>query len=193
MMTSVLQEVEGLTKKLYSIILPVERPVSKQNFRLNVHTVFLFWHRYSLHYNVLSGPIIIIFSRSKGVKKIICLCTSSDEILFTCKISGPKLPRLLSYASSWRSRRRRWITFTCISYLMWHFHPIFCMQLLFLHVLHLDVIRSHIELKLKVKTANILMYGYNAGPPMAIPVLPYCVILPLSSHNYIKLWWSLLW
>ena len=49
----------------------------------------------------------------------------------------------------------------------------------FWHVLHLDVIRSQIELKLKVKTVNILMYGYNAGPPMAIPiytVLPYCVI-----------------
>ena len=39
MMMSVLQEVEGLTKKLYSIILPVERPVSMQNFRLNVYTV----------------------------------------------------------------------------------------------------------------------------------------------------------
>ena len=50
----------------------------------------------------------------------------------------------------------------------------FCMQLLYL-----DVIGSQIELKLKVKTVNILMYGYNAGPPMAIPiytVLPYCVI-----------------
>ena len=28
----------------------------------------------------------------------------------------------------------------------------------FIHVLHLDVIRSQIELKLKVKTVNILMY-----------------------------------
>ena len=36
----------------------------------------------------------------------------------------------------------------------------------FLQVLHLDVLRSQIELKLKVKTANILMYGYNAGQPM---------------------------
>ena len=42
MMMSVLQEVKGLTKKLYSIILPVERPVSMQNFRLNLYTVFLF-------------------------------------------------------------------------------------------------------------------------------------------------------
>ena len=36
MMMSVLQEVEGLTKELYFIILPVGRPVSMQNFRLNV-------------------------------------------------------------------------------------------------------------------------------------------------------------
>ena len=51
----------------------------------------------------------------------------------------------------------------------------FCMQLLF------DMFSTlmSIELKLKVKTVNILMYGYNAGPPMAIPiytVLLYCVI-----------------
>ena len=32
----VLQEVKGLTKKLYFVILPVGRPVSMQNFRLNV-------------------------------------------------------------------------------------------------------------------------------------------------------------
>ena len=109
MMMSVLQEVKGLTKKLYFIILLVRRPVPMQNFRLKVYKVYLFWHRYSLHYNVLSGPIIISLSRSKGVNgKIICLCTSSDENLFTCKISGPKLLRILSYASSWRRRWRRW-------------------------------------------------------------------------------------
>ena len=67
MMMSVLQEVKGLTKKLYFVILLVGRPVPMQNFRLNVYKVYLFWHRYSLHYNVLSGPIIISFSRSKGV------------------------------------------------------------------------------------------------------------------------------
>ena len=37
------------------------------------------------------------------------------------------------------------IMFTCISYLMRYFHPIFCMQLLFLPVLHLDVLRRQIE------------------------------------------------
>ena len=42
MIMSVLQEVKGLTKKLYFIILPVGRPVSMQNFRLNVYTVYLF-------------------------------------------------------------------------------------------------------------------------------------------------------
>ena len=37
-------------------------------------------------------------------------------------------------------------------------------------------LEDRLKLKLKVKTG---MYGYNAGPPMAIPiytVLPYCVI-----------------
>ena len=48
---SVVQEVEGLTKELYFIILPVGRPVSMQNFRLNVYTVYI--RRYGLHYNVL--------------------------------------------------------------------------------------------------------------------------------------------
>ena len=41
-----------------------------------------------LQYNILSGLIIISFSRSKRVNKIICLCTSSDENLFTCKITA---------------------------------------------------------------------------------------------------------
>ena len=91
-MMLVLQEVKGLTKKLYFIILLVRRPVPMQNFRLKVYKVYL-W--YSLHYNVLSGPIIISLSRNKGVnRKSICLCTSSDENLFTCKISGQKMLRI---------------------------------------------------------------------------------------------------
>ena len=88
-MMSVLHEVKGLMKKLYFIILLVGRAVPMQNIRLIVNTVYLFRHRYSLHYNVLSGPIIISFSRSKRVNgKIICLCTSSDESLFIHKISS---------------------------------------------------------------------------------------------------------
>ena len=86
---SVLHEVKGLMKKLYFIILLVGRAVPMQNIRLNVYTVYLFRHTYSLHYNVLSGPIIISFSRSKRVNgKIICLCTSLDESLFMHKISS---------------------------------------------------------------------------------------------------------
>ena len=42
MMMSVLQEVEGLTKELYFIILTVGRAVSMQNFRLHVCAVYLF-------------------------------------------------------------------------------------------------------------------------------------------------------
>ena len=42
MMMSVLQEVKGLTKKLYFVILLVGRPVTMQTFRLNVYTVYLF-------------------------------------------------------------------------------------------------------------------------------------------------------
>ena len=56
------------------------------------------------------------------------------------------------------------------------FSSIFLHAVTFSHVLHLDVLRRQIELKLKAK---IVMYGYNAEPPIAIPiytVLPYCVI-----------------
>ena len=42
MMMSVLQEVKGLTNKLYFVILLVGRPVTMQTFRLNVYTVYLF-------------------------------------------------------------------------------------------------------------------------------------------------------
>ena len=49
----------------------------------------------------------------------------------------------------------------------------------FLHVLHLDDIKRQIEIETESKNRNILMYGYNAGQPMAIPIYtvpPYCVI-----------------
>ena len=95
MIMSVLQEVKGLTKKLYFIILPVGRPVSMQNFRLNVYTVYLFLTCIIMYCQDCS------FSRSKRVNgKIICLCTRSEENLFSCKIPSLVLLRLLSYASS---------------------------------------------------------------------------------------------
>ena len=40
--------------------------------------------------------------------------------------------------------------------------PLICIFIQFLYALHLDVIRSQIELKLKMKTENFLMHGYNA-------------------------------
>ena len=55
----------------------------------------------------------------------------------------------------------------------------FLHALTFLHVLHLDVLKRQIENETESKHSNILMYGYNAGQPMAIPiytVLTYCVI-----------------
>ena len=54
----------------------------------------------------------------------------------------------------------------------------------FSHVLHLDVLRREIEIETESENWNFLMYGYNAGPPIAIPiytVLPYCVILVKCS------------
>ena len=71
---------------------------------------------------------------------------------------------------------------------MIYIHTIVLHAVSFSHVLHLDVIRSQIELKLKVKTENFLMFGYNAAPPMAIPiytVLPYCVIIMQAISLYI--------
>ena len=48
--------------------------------------VFLF---YGLHYNTLSGLVIIIFSRCKRVnRKTISLCNRSDGNLLTCKIGA---------------------------------------------------------------------------------------------------------
>ena len=42
--------------------------------------------------------------------------------------------------------------FTCIPYLVWHFHPIFCMQLLFYMFFTLMPLKDRLRLKLKVKT-----------------------------------------
>ena len=44
------------------------------------------------------------------------------------------------------------IMFTCISYLMWYSHPIFCMQLLFYLFSTLMSLEDRWRLKLKVKT-----------------------------------------
>ena len=44
------------------------------------------------------------------------------------------------------------IMFTCISYLMRYFHPIFCMQLLFYLFSTLMSLEDRLRLKLKVKT-----------------------------------------
>ena len=52
-----------------------------------------------------------------------------------------------------------------------------------LHVLHLDVLRRQIEIETESKNKNFRMYGYNAGPAMAIriyTVLPYCVIASIK-------------
>ena len=57
------------------------------------------------------------------------------------------------------------------------FSPKFLHADTFLHLLHLDLLRRHIEIETESK--NFVMYGYIAEPPMAIPiytVLPYCVI-----------------
>ena len=41
--------------------------------------------------------------------------------------------------------------------------PIFIYWLFFTHILHLDFIKSEINLKLKVKMKNILIYGFQWG------------------------------
>ena len=54
----------------------------------------------------------------------------------------------------------------------------------FLRVLHLDILRRQIEIETESENRNFLMYGYNAGPPIEIPmytVLPHCVIL---NYNF---------
>ena len=49
---NIIQEVKELTKKLCCL---GGRPVTTQNFRLIVHTVYLFLYGCGMHYNILSG------------------------------------------------------------------------------------------------------------------------------------------
>ena len=190
MMMSVLQEVKRLTKKLYFIKLLVGRPVPIQNFRLNVYTVYLFWHRYSLHYNVLSRLIIISFSRSKEVNgKIICLCTSSDENLFTCKISSSLELCLVRFMFSKEDEEEEEedeesvkIMFTCISYLVWHFHLIFFMQLLFYMFFTLMSLKDRLRLKLKVKTQISLCMAIMLDNPWQSLYTVLCDISLRALH-----------
>ena len=83
-----------------------------------------------------------------------------------------------------RRRRRTWTI--CENYVYLYFIPpvifssIFLHAVTFSHVLHPDVLKGQIGLKLKVKTEiSLCMAIYNAEQPIAIPiytVLPYCVI-----------------
>ena len=61
------------------------------------------------------------------------------------------------------------------------FSSTFLHAVTFSHVLHLDVLRRQIELKLKAKIEiSLCMAIMQFEPPIAIPiytVLPYCVIL----------------
>ena len=98
-----------------------------QKFRFVVHADY---HRYGLHYNVLSGPIISCFTRTKRVnEQIICLCTSSVVYMQNFRFIGAMVSEFRFF-----KRRRREdeeeeeeeeehgqsvkIMFACISYLL---------------------------------------------------------------------------
>ena len=91
-------------------------------------------------------------------------CTRSEENPFTCKIS-------LELCFFMKKKDEE--------------SPIlFCMQLPFYMFSTLMSLEDRLRLK-----KHFLMYGYNAGPPMAIPihtVLPYCVIplLPIIRIHF---------
>ena len=53
----------------------------------------------------------------------------------------------------------------------------------FLHVLHLDILRRQIEIETESKNKKFLMYGYYAGPPMAIPI--YTVLRVVYIRSYV--------
>ena len=55
------------------------------------------------------------------------------------------------------------IIFSDIMYILHHNTIIFCILVIFLHILHLDIIKIEINFKLKVKMKNILIYGFQWG------------------------------
>ena len=60
------------------------------------------------------------------------------------------------------------------------FSSIFLLAVTFSHVLHLNVVRSQIELKLKTE---IFMYGYNAEQPIAISSTVLCDVHSTMIHT----------
>ena len=136
---------------------------------------------YSLHYNVLSGLIIISFSRSKRVNgKIICLCTRSEKNLFSCKMSKSSTTAVIELRFFTKKKKMKMKNLHFISHVI--FSSNFLHAVTFYKFSTLTSLEDRLRLKLKTKTN---MYGCNAGPPMAIPiytVLPYCVIWKTSFH-----------
>ena len=79
---------------------------------------------------------------------------------------------------TWQKCEKRYYAYLTsqINYFLFHGY--------FSHILHLDIIKSEINFKLKVKMNKMLIYGFQWEQTIAIPiytVLPYCVIT-MKSH-----------
>ena len=63
--------------------------------------------------------------------------------------------------------------FTCISYLVWYFHSVFCIQLLFYMFSALISLKDRLRLKLKVKTEISLCMAIMLDNPWQSPTVWY--------------------
>ena len=71
--------------------------------------------------------------------------------------------------------------FAGIMYTLHHNTTNFLYASHFSHILHLDIIKSKINFKLKVKINNPYIYGFQCNP--YTHSIPYCVIHVYSPHQ----------
>ena len=147
------------------------------NFRLNVYPVYLFWHRYSLHYNVLSGLIIISFSRSKryinympmhyiGRKPVRMQnfkCSSTATVIELCFFMKKMMNKEKKMKNLWNHIYLYFIPHVTFSSNFLH-------AVTFLHVLHFDVLRRQI----KIETESIFPYTTTHGIPYVHSTIVLC-------------------
>ena len=95
---NIIEEVKGLTKKLYFGLLSRRKTSFRAIFQVHCSHCLPVLHGCGLHYNVLSG--LSVKQDVKGLKTNYRLCTNQEDKRFTCKYSSSLVLRLVSFASS---------------------------------------------------------------------------------------------
>ena len=167
--TSVLEESQGLTTYAFVMLLLAMISLHMLTFRLMVTMVAEFCPLVILIHNTLLGEITISSTRTTRVKENI-YASIPQFVMIHFHMQRSNFIDFMSYASSRRIIIIRWKTWQkCEKHFLSYYTHFISQHIQFLHtsyishIFYLDIIKSEINLKLKVKMKNILIYGFQWG------------------------------